>query len=77
MTQLSSLSKVTDRSLLDETLRLAAAEGSATAELIAAIGEVDSRRLYLGEGCSSMFVYCTRVLHMSEHAACDRIEAGA
>jgi hypothetical protein len=36
---------------------------------------MDARRLYLGEGCASLFVYCTRVLHMSEHAAYGRIEA--
>ena len=39
------------------------------------LGELDARRLYLGEGCSSLFSYCTRVLHLSEHAACHRIEA--
>ena len=44
-------------------------------ELIVALAEVDARRLYLGEGCSSLFVYCTRVLHLSEHAAYGRIEA--
>ena len=32
------------------------------------------RRLYLGQGCSSLFTYCTRVLHFSEHAAYHRIE---
>ena len=37
-------------------------------------GEIDTRRLYLGQGCSSLFVYCTRVLHLSEHAAYGRIE---
>jgi len=37
--------------------------------------EIDSRRLYLGEGCASMFVYCTRVLHLSEGGAYNRIEA--
>lgn len=57
-------------------MRLAAHERGATADLIAAIAEVDARRLYLGESCSSMFVYCTRVLHLSEHAAYDRIEVG-
>jgi hypothetical protein len=36
---------------------------------------MDARRLYLGQGCSSLFVYCTRVLHLSEHAAYGRIEA--
>ena len=44
-------------------------------ELIGALAEVDARRLYLGEGFSSLFVYCTRVLHLSEHAAYGRIEA--
>ena len=43
--------------------------------LIAALAEIDTRRLYLGQGCSSLFVYCTRVLHLSEHAAYGRIEA--
>ena len=40
-----------------------------------AAGELDVRRLYLGEGCSSLFTYCTQVLHLSEHAAYGRIEA--
>jgi hypothetical protein len=44
-------------------------------ELIVALAEVDARWPYLGEGCSSLFVYCTRVLHLSEHAAYGRIEA--
>ena len=37
--------------------------------------EMDARKLYLGEGCSSLFTYCTQVLHFSEHAAYGRIEA--
>jgi hypothetical protein len=36
---------------------------------------MDARRLYLGEGSSSLFTYCTQVLHLSEHAAYGRIEA--
>ena len=36
---------------------------------------MDARRLYPGEGCSSLFTYCTRVLRLSEHAAYARIEA--
>jgi len=73
---LSSLTQLSNKALLEETARLAASERVAAAEVIAAIGEVDARRLYLGESCSSMFVYCTRVLHLSEHAAYDRIERG-
>ena len=37
--------------------------------------ECDARKLYLGEGCSSLFTCCTQVLHLSEHAAYHRIEA--
>jgi len=54
---------------------LAARERRATAQLIAALVELDTRRLYLGEGCSSLFTYCTQILHLSEHAAYGRIEA--
>jgi hypothetical protein len=36
------------------------------AELVAHIGEVDARRLYAREGCSSMFAYCVELLHLSE-----------
>jgi hypothetical protein len=44
-------------------------------ELVAHIGEVDERRLYAREACESMFVYCTDVLHLSEHEAYLRIAA--
>jgi hypothetical protein len=47
----------------------------ATVELLRLLAELDARRLYLGEGCSSLFSYCTQVLHLSEHAAYHRIEA--
>jgi hypothetical protein len=43
--------------------------------VIAALMEVERRRLHLGEGCPSLFVYCTDVLHFSEHSAYLRIEA--
>jgi len=58
-----------------EVKRLAGCEAQATARLIAALAELDARRLYLGQGCSSMFTYCTQVLHFAEHAAYNRIEA--
>ena len=43
--------------------------------MIALLSQLDARRLYLGEGCSSLFAYCTQVLHLSEHAAYGRIGA--
>ena len=48
---------------------------SSTAALLRVLMEIDRRRLYLGEGCASMFSYCTQVLHMAEGAAYNRIEA--
>ena len=58
-----------------ETKRLVACEHNATAALLRSLMEVDSRRLYLREGCSSLFTSCTQVLHLGEGAAYNRIEA--
>ena len=68
-----SLSRLSDAELLNEVKRLAAREREATADLIRSLAEVEARRLHLASGCSSMFSYCTRVLHLSEHAAYARI----
>ena len=65
MTTLSTFAELPSDALLVETVRLAAQERLATGRLIAALSEIDARTLYLGEGCSSLFVYCTRVLHLS------------
>jgi 5-methylcytosine-specific restriction endonuclease McrA len=65
---------MSDGALLTATSQAAANERRATFELLALLAEVDTRRLYLGEGCSSLFMYCTQVLHFSEHAAYHRIE---
>ena len=66
---------LSDRELLDATVRTAADERRATVELLLLLAELDVRRLFLGEGCSSLFTFCTQVLHLSEHAAYHRIEA--
>jgi len=68
------------RALSDDELlqRLSALLGQSRRiewELVAHIGEVDERRLYAREACDSMFVYCTEVLHLSEHEAYLRIAA--
>lgn len=65
---------MSDRELLGRIARVAGDERHLTADLLELIGECDARRLYLGEGCSSLFTYCTQVLHFSEHAAYHRIE---
>ena len=66
--------KLDDQSLLDAAAHLNE-ERRATAALLRALMEIDSRRLYLGQGCASMFTYCTQVLHLSEGGAYNRIEA--
>jgi hypothetical protein len=58
---------------LDE---LVARQSALAAELVAHVAEVDARRLYLDHACSSMFVYATDVLHLSESQAYRLICAG-
>src|SRR5687768_3833033 len=71
----ASFSEPSDEQLLAAVKRLAATERRATAALIRSLMELDARRLYLSEGCSSLFTYCTQVLHLAEGAAYNRIEA--
>ncbi len=72
---LTAASRLSDPDLLAEVKIAAARECDATVRLVALLAQLDERRLYLGEGCSSLFTYCTQVLHLSEHAAYGRIEA--
>ena len=69
------LAPLSDDELLTEAKRLVANERVATAALLTSLMEIDARRLYLREGCSSLFTYCTQVLHLAEGAAYNRIEA--
>jgi len=73
--EVTTLTSLPDAQLLARVKLLAAEERQATANLIAGLMELDLRRLYLGAGCSSLFAYCTQVLHLSEDAAYNRIRA--
>ena len=75
MTSHTSLANLRDDELLVEVQRLVSNERRATAALLRSLMELDARRLYLREGCSSLFTFCTQVLHLAEHAAYNRIEA--
>jgi hypothetical protein len=70
-----SLAGLPNAHLLSRLLELVQRDNVVEAELLAHLGEVDARRLYLEEGCSSMFVYCQRVLHFAEGVAYKRIQA--
>src|SRR5574341_1353211 len=72
---LSVASQLSVQGLLTQVTQLAQREHAATAALVAHLAVLDEGRLYLGEGCSSLFTYCTQVLHLSENAAYRRVEA--
>ena len=68
------VARLSDHDLLAQVKDLAQREREATVALIVHLVELDERRLYLAEGYPSLFKYCTDVLHLSEHAAYNRIE---
>jgi 5-methylcytosine-specific restriction endonuclease McrA len=68
-------SRLSDHELVTEVTRLVGCEREATASLIASLAELYGRRLHQRAGFSSLFTYCTEVLHLSEHEAYDRMKA--
>ncbi len=73
MVKKNSLKTLSDDDLLQRLSELLRDSRRVEADLVAHIGEVDERRLYAREAVSSMFVYCTEVLHLSEAEAYLRI----
>jgi len=72
---LNFVQRLSDEELIRNLEGAAANERGATVQVIALLAEMDLRRLFLEQGYSSLFVYCTKCLHVSEHAAYGRIEA--
>jgi hypothetical protein len=66
-------SRLNDRVLLRTLSERSCQDCVSTADLLELIAEVDLRRLFLGEGYSSMFAYCVGVLRYSEDVAYKRI----
>jgi len=71
---LSRADELSDRELVAKVQLLATRERETVAELIAHLAILDKRRLFLAEGCPTLFAYCAQVLHVSESAAYDRME---
>jgi hypothetical protein len=69
------LKSLPDEELLRRLAELLGQSRRVEADLVAHIGEVDSRRLYLRSASPSMFTYATEVLHLSEAEAYLRIAA--
>jgi HNH endonuclease len=72
---MTSVQSLSDQELIHNLEGAAAHERGATVQLVALLAEMDARRLFLEQGYSSLFGYCTKRLHLSEHAAYGRIEA--
>jgi hypothetical protein len=70
----AAFAALSDDELVERVKDLAACERRASVALIRSLMEFDRRRLYLREGCPSLFAYCTQVLHLSEGSAYNRIE---
>ena len=75
MTSTHELRTISDDELLRRLSQLLKQSRRVESDLVAHIGEVDDRRLYARHAASSMFVYCTEVLHLSEAEAYLRIAA--
>jgi hypothetical protein len=73
--RLTSLDHLSDAALRREVGRLAGTEREATVAFIVYLAEFEARRLYAEPGFSSAFAYGVEVLHLSEDAAYNRIEA--
>jgi hypothetical protein len=72
---LKTLACISDDDLLQRLKRLAHGQNVVTAYLVAHLAEMEHRGLHLDQGYSSLFAYCTQVLHLSESSAYRRIEA--
>jgi hypothetical protein len=73
--EMGCLEMMSDREVVERLEELVREERRLTAAVLAHLGEVEARRLYLPAACSSMHVYCMRVLGMSEDQAFKRIRA--
>jgi hypothetical protein len=67
-----SLSTFSDAELLARVAAVVQAERIASADVIEHLMEVERRRLYLDQACSSLYAYCRERLGYSEDAALKR-----
>src|SRR6186713_2423521 len=70
---MQSMPTLSDRELLARMPTLVRTERAASAEVVAHLMEIERRRLYLGEACSSLLGYCRERLGYSEDAALKRM----
>src|SRR5436190_13391668 len=68
-----NLENLSDNELLNAVCQLQGKEREVTLKIIYHLIEIERRKLYLAQGYSSMFDYCTRKLKYSEGGAYRRI----
>ena len=76
MMETSSLQRLGKQELLRDFSALVEQDRRDTATMLAYVGEIDRRKLYLEHACPSMFAFCTKRFRMSEAIAAKRIRAG-
>ncbi len=70
---MGNLALVGDDELLAQLPALCSRERRSTADVVVFLAEVDRRRLYLGQACSSLYSFCIERLGYSEDAALKRV----
>ena len=68
-----SMSHLSDAALMRELPRLVVSERTSTAAMLAALAEVDARRLYAPLRYASLFLYCVGELRLAPDVAAKRI----
>lgn len=76
MTNGASLRNLNKEILLRDFTALVDKDRRDTATMLAYIGEIDRRKVYLEHACPSMFAFCTKRFGMSEAIAHKRIRGG-
>ena len=64
-----ALSLLSDTELLVQVAAVVETERKASADVVEHLMEVERRRLYLDQACSSLYAYCRERLGYSEDAA--------
>jgi hypothetical protein len=70
-----AIERLSDDALLARLITTVASHRCSTVEILMLLGEVETRKLHLQQGFTSLFLYCTDVLRFSESEAYHRIQA--
>jgi len=70
---MTALSSVSDLELRERLSAAVSAERAAAADVVYHLAELDRRKLYLEDACSSLFAYCVERLGYSEDGANKRV----